>query len=90
MSWNSSLLAIWPRLWATPWQDAYKIITTIFKIEVDTIKIEARLLNKKIIKVLKYIRETFSKDIINRYEAELLAGLISFYVRVVRLGRTFT
>jgi hypothetical protein len=59
-------------------------------VEVDTVKMEARLPPEKIAKVHQHTREALTKGSMNRYEAELLAGLLSFCARVVRLGRTFT
>jgi hypothetical protein len=71
-------------------KDVCGTTVTILGVEVDTVKMEARLPPEKITKVYKHTREALTKGSMNRYEAESLAGLLSFCARVVRLGRTFT
>ncbi|TMD69347.1 MAG: hypothetical protein E6I91_02300 [Chloroflexi bacterium] len=71
-------------------KDTCGTIATVLGIEVDTVKMEARLPSEKITKVLKHTHEALKKGTMNRHEAESLAGLLSFCARVVRLGRTFT
>lgn len=71
-------------------KDVCGTTATILGIEVDTIKMEARLPPEKVTKVLTHTREALRKGSMNRHEAESLAGLLSFCARVVRLGRAFT
>ena len=71
-------------------KDVCSTTATVLGVEVDTVKMEARLPPEKIAKVLKHTREALKKGTMNRHEAESLAGLLSFCARVVRLGRTFT
>lgn len=58
-------------------------------IELDTIKMEARLPLEKVEKCRNKIRAVLEKGQVQREELESLAGLLNFACRVVRPGRTF-
>ena len=64
-------------------------IIKILEIKIDSNLFEARLPAKKLRRALSFAAIALKTDILSLYEADTLAGFLSFYSRVVRLERAF-
>lgn len=70
-------------------KDAQGTVVDTLGIEIDTIKMTARLSAKKLTKALSLVSAALSAGAIRLHEAQQLSGYLSFCSTVVRLGRTF-
>ena len=64
-------------------------VVEVLEIEIDSNLFEARLPTKKLRRALSSAAAALKADTLSLHETDTLAGFLSFYNRVVRLGRVF-